>query len=557
MINPQIATKAGQRFCIWGEKTKAFKLFLTLGEWSALAAQLPIKRVRTHAPSPRKSCENKTLGGALSAWRVRVYQNPGPAGFSMLRTIGAIPESVTEWNLPKTSAVCPRLRSQGAIMDQAMARTSFDTDGKASSLTRPAPIRAVFVIQKLAGLSGGAERVFVETAEAMAARGISVRLVTLDPDPTLPLAFGCGGVPVASVFPRWLQRRVAKGTTTAPPPKNDSPKRPLLERLGKAIPNVLPLTHIKWQLTHGMFERALAKDLRRAPADVIVAFLPPAIASAARAGARLGIPVIASTHNVPDLDFGDSNRWDQNPLYRARARSALASVACVTVLQPDFLNWFSAEVRPKVTVMPNPVSRLCELPTPPPRREPIVLGVGRLTGIKRWDLLIEAFAVVAASLPDWSLRIFGVGPEQNALQARVAALGLQDRVAILPPKPEIGKEYDRASILVHPSEFEGFGLSVAEAMAHGLPVVAFADCAGVNDLIEDNRSGLLVERSNHDRENVRCLANVLVQLAKDPDRRCQFGSKATAITQRFDRAAIHDKWAQLLRDVRHPRAELE
>jgi glycosyltransferase involved in cell wall biosynthesis len=155
------------------------------------------------------------------------------------------------------------------------------------------------------------------------------------------------------------------------------------------------------------------------------------------------------------------------------------------------------------------------------------------------------------------LRIFGVGPEQTALQARVAARGLQGRIALLPPKQEIGSEYDRASILVHPSEFEGFGLSVAEAMAHGLPVIAFADCAGVNDLIEDNRSGLLVERSNDDRENVSCLVNALVQLAQDPDRRSQFGSNATAIAQRFDRVAIHDKWAQLLRDVRHPRAELE
>lgn len=416
------------------------------------------------------------------------------------------------------------------------------------------PLRAAFVIQKLAGLSGGAERVFIETAEAMAARGISVRIITLDADPSRPLAFGRGHVAVTSVLPHWLRRWVHRRVQSVTPRPEGRAHPASSERLVKAIPNVFPLTHLKWQLTHGMFQRALTREFRRRPVDVIVAFLPPAITAAARAGKNLGIPVVGSTHNVPALDFGPSDRWDQNPVYRTRARAALETVARVTVLQPEFQTWFNAEVRPNITVMPNPVSRLCNLPDPAPAREALILGVGRLTRIKRWDLLVEAFALVAPELPDWSLRLIGSGPEQATLQDRITALGLDRRIAILPPKPEIGEEYDRASVLVHPSEFEGFGLSVAEAMAHGLPVIAFADCAGVNALVTDNCSGVLLKRPEGDPLAARCIANAILGMSQNPDFRARLGHEAATITRRFHRGTIHDNWAHLLHEVaaRHP-----
>jgi glycosyltransferase involved in cell wall biosynthesis len=98
-------------------------------------------------------------------------------------------------------------------------------------------------------------------------------------------------------------------------------------------------------------------------------------------------------------------------------------------------------------------------------------------------------------------------------------------------------------------------------MAHGLPVIAFADCDGVNDLLEDNHSGLLLERSHEDQENVRNLGQAMLHLAQNADLRTRLGSQATAITKRFDRAAIHDIWAQLLHEVAaskgDPRHELE
>lgn len=165
----------------------------------------------------------------------------------------------------KTEAGCSERPVHDRVMDQAMTQSSSVAQSKASSPKVSAPVRAVFVIQKLAGLSGGAERVFIETAEAMAARGFCVRFISLDSDPSGPLAFGQGRVPVTSVMPAWLQCRAARRAKTALSRSGHPAGRSKMERMGKAIPNIFPLTHLKWHLTHGMFERALAKDLRGQP----------------------------------------------------------------------------------------------------------------------------------------------------------------------------------------------------------------------------------------------------------------------------------------------------
>ena len=414
---------------------------------------------------------------------------------------------------------------------------------------RHSPVQVAFVIQKLVGLSGGAERIFIETAEAMADRGISTRLICFDADLTPPLAFGSGRLPITSVLPAWLRRRKTRAASTARHRPRHRGTTALAEAILRAIPNVFPLTYLSWLLSHGLFQRGLKHELRRSPVDVVVAFLPPAITAAVRVGTALDIPVIASTHNVPERDFGNSDRWDQNPLYRQRARQALSNAACVTVLQPEFRSWFPAEVQSRVLVIPNPVSRVCAPTKPAPVREKVVLGVGRLTSIKRWDLLVNGFALAAADLPDWSVRIFGSGPEAEVLGTRIAEWKLEDRIAILPPTPDIGAQYDRASLLVHPSEFEGFGLSVAEAMAHGLPVLAFADCPGVNRLVKDGISGLLLNRPTDSALAAQELATALNQMLHSPTRRAEMGAAATEITTQFNRQSIHDKWAKTIRSL--------
>lgn len=415
-------------------------------------------------------------------------------------------------------------------------------------------LRVTFVIQKLAGLPGGAERVLIDTARSMAARGMQVDILSYDRHAGPP-AYDPSPVAVVSLFP--IPQRLASSWRRAVSQASYA-RRSRIEVLINAVPNLPLLTHLKWALTHGMFAHRLRAALRQRQPDVVVAFLPPAITAAA--WALRGLPakhrpaLIASTHNLPAEDFDDdSPRWDQNPLYRARARAALAEAQAITILQPEFASWFPPALRARLVVMPNAVQRLSAPLAPSPPRQPLILAVGRLTKVKRYDLLIEAFARIAQHLPDWRVVLYGEGGERAGLQARIAALGLADRITLPGTTYEIAAQYDQAALLCHPASFEGFGLSVAEAMVHGLPVLAFADCPGANQLIQHEVDGLLLPALPNNigpadlaTQLAAQLGDGLERLAQDAALRNRLGLAAQNLAHRFAPERVALLWIDLL-----------
>lgn len=403
-------------------------------------------------------------------------------------------------------------------------------------------MKILFVIQKLAGLRGGAERVTIETARGLTARGHDVTIACFEPGRGAP-AYDTGPVRIVNLFHRRAQPAVSAAPGAA------LPRRRRLERVVKALPNGLGLSHLKWALTHGFFAKRLSRAILNEQPDVVVAVMRPAVTAAAFAAQASGVPVIAALHNVPAADYDDRTRWDQNPVYRRRSFAALALCDSILVLLEEFRDWFPLDLRDRVEVMPNAVKRLSP-PDADRQREPLVLAVGRLTTVKRLDLLIAAWGRIAARHPGWRVDICGTGPEEPALRAAIAALGPGSRVTLLGDCPEMGPIYDRAAILCHPAAHEGFGLAVAEALAHGVPAIGFADCPGVNSLIRDGENGLLLPPSN---DRAGALAVALEFLAADDIARARLAAAATASVGVYAPDRIFARWDELLSRVTNRR----
>jgi glycosyltransferase involved in cell wall biosynthesis len=395
-------------------------------------------------------------------------------------------------------------------------------------------LRICFVIDRIAGRSGGAERVLVETANRLAARGHEMQILTHETRqgaPFYPLDFGVVHTNLRP--PQAARNRLRR--------RLDVRREGLHSRFENAG---WPLDHAIWLSKYGGFWRRLSRHLAAHEPDVAVAFLPPAIVALGLARPSPGLRRIASLHNVPEHDLANPARWDPSPLDRRRRLEALGRMDAITVLLPDFRDWFAPDLRERVVALPNvvrPIS-IARVRRHKTRRK-VVLSVGRLAGVKRHGLLIEAWAKLADEFPDWSLRIFGVGPLAAELAARVAALGLEGRVELMGHTDAIDEQYLDASIVVHPAEHEGWGLAVTEAMAAGVPVIGFADCPGVNQLIRDGETGLLVAG---DGDRTASLAAAMASLMRDEPRRAAMAEVAPAAMRAYHPDRVVDLWEALL-----------
>lgn len=147
-----------------------------------------------------------------------------------------------------------------------------------------------------------------------------------------------------------------------------------------------------------------------------------------------------------------------------------------------------------------------EMETMEANKQPIVLTVARLDAQKGHEFLLNAIA----DIPDANFLLAGNGVEQGRLEAMARDLGISERVSFLGFRTDIPALLASCSLFVLPSLYEGFSLSVLEAMASGKPVVATA-VGGTPEAVVDGVTGYLVPPGNADS-----LARAIRELLSDP-----------------------------------------
>jgi glycosyltransferase involved in cell wall biosynthesis len=175
---------------------------------------------------------------------------------------------------------------------------------------------------------------------------------------------------------------------------------------------------------------------------------------------------------------------------------------------------------------------------------PVVAAAGRLTYQKGFDELVEAFRTVADRHPDWSLHLYGDGRLRESLERQIAALGLNKTVVLKGFSATLPRELAGASIFAMSSRYEGFSLVLVEAMAVGLPPVAYACPQGPIEIIDDGVSGVLVPPAD-----VPALAEAICSLIENPDRRAELGAAARRSVEKYSAVAVSDLWESLIDEL--------
>ncbi len=173
-----------------------------------------------------------------------------------------------------------------------------------------------------------------------------------------------------------------------------------------------------------------------------------------------------------------------------------------------------------------------------PLDEQVALYAGRFADVKRLDVLIAAFRAAPGHLV-----LVGDGTEAARLRELAADRALGGRVTVREPVEDPRPLYHAADLYVSASRTEGMSVSVMEAMASGLAVVA-VPAAGMPDLLSDG-AGVVVDGDSRD-----AIAAAVTALAADEERRAALGAAARARTiERFGRERMADRWLEIYREA--------
>ena len=210
----------------------------------------------------------------------------------------------------------------------------------------------------------------------------------------------------------------------------------------------------------------------------------------------------------------------------------------IVLTKSDYERW--PEISNKI-VIPNFISNY------PNQYSPLidnkVIAIGRYTWQKGFDLLIEAWFIVARYHPNWTLHIYGLGDKDN-YQNLAEEKGIGDNVTCHSFAEDVYEKYRESSIFVLSSRYEGFGLVLAEAMATGLPSVAFNCPDGPSDIITNGVDGILVENGDTHK-----LAEGIMYLISHEKERVLYGQNARENMKRYNKDIIMQEWINLFETI--------
>lgn len=174
-------------------------------------------------------------------------------------------------------------------------------------------------------------------------------------------------------------------------------------------------------------------------------------------------------------------------------------------------------------------------------RSRTVLSVGRLHPVKGHDVLLRAFAIVLARVPDARLAIFGDGNFRKALEDLAVELQIAHAVSFAGQAgaEDVRAAMRQASCFVLPSRSEGLPLALLEAMAAGLPVVA-TRVGGVPEVIDGNMAALVPP------EDPAALADATCAILLDPLSRCGSVGLAKERARQYSAAGSEAAYERLL-----------
>jgi glycosyltransferase involved in cell wall biosynthesis len=303
--------------------------------------------------------------------------------------------------------------------------------------------------------------------------------------------------------------------------------------------------------------RDIAAKLRELKPDVVHTHQVGALFYCSRAMRKSNVPILVHTEHGKHY----SSRWRTRLLGRLAGRRAdrffcvssdiALEVRCCHIVNPA-----------KIVIVPNGIDVERFRPQPGdglraklniPTESPVIGAIGRLSEIKQQHILLRAFAQIATATPNARLLIVGDGPLRQELESLARTLGVAPRVHFVGYQPQPEKFLAIMDIFALTSRSEGMPLSVLEAWAAGVPVIASA-VGGLPELIGAGGAGVLFPSGD-----VLALAARLRELFSSPQARAELARRGSKVVRESYSASrmseeYHRHYLSLLNETPYARS---
>lgn len=272
--------------------------------------------------------------------------------------------------------------------------------------------------------------------------------------------------------------------------------------------------------------------------DVIVSFKYTPNLLAAVVGKLRRIPVIISERGDPGVS-GVKTRH-----FRAKLYWKIINSANGAVFQTEgAMKQYCPRLQNAGVVIPNPVFVPDGFTYHEGEKENSIVTFGRLANRqKRYDVMLDAFAVFAQEHPEYKLKIYGSGPDEEKISTWINEKGLQGKALLMGLSKHPMRDIQPDKIFLITSDFEGISNSLLEAMAAGLPVVSTDSTpGGARMVIRPGEDGIIVPCGD-----AKAIAGALAAFADQPEFMSSCAEKAKEVIIRYAPELIGDRWEEYI-----------
>lgn len=276
---------------------------------------------------------------------------------------------------------------------------------------------------------------------------------------------------------------------------------------------------------------------RNIPDDsMVIAFMVPVYIFTLSAFLFRHVPTIVSERNDPNA---------ASLLRKILRRLLIGRSQAIVVQTQDIRKYFPQKLWKKIQIIYNPISsKYIWKSGLIVKKDKTIINIGRLSPQKNHKMLIDAFAIVSKSHPDYKLHIYGEGEIHSEISNYISQKGLSDKVILKGRCNNMEDILPHAEIFVLSSDYEGMSNALVEAMYVGIPVVT-TSVSGTEELIANGKNGYIVPIKDYN-----ALASRICILIENKKLAKSIARNETEIKSKVELNVITKQWESLILSVK-------